>query len=149
MTLISNYPGWWLYAVLIVAWFLFRPLRDYYVLEVRYFNRVYRNKEPYSGEMPSRGDQNGPSLHECFDDFVAAKAKFDYNELNLIPVAENEWIESQQSILKVSARTRAFTLIALKGRNWFFGSFFGSRDVVLHTTPVADIMKRRKVYSQP
>lgn len=127
---------------------LLRPLRDYYVLETRYFNRVYPSNEPYRGETPNRGEKNGPSVYECFDDYAAAKARFNQNELTRIPITDNEWIEFEQSIFMVSARTKAFAVSALKWRDWFFGSLFGSYGVVLQQTSHADIMKRRKAYRQ-
>ena len=41
---------------------------------------------------------------------------------------------TSQSIFMVSARTKAFAVSALKWRDWFFGSLFGSYGVVLQQT---------------
>lgn len=135
-----NASDWLPYAVLIVAWLLFRPLRDHYVLEICYFKRVYLST------LPDRGEKDGPSVYKCFDDYLAAKATFDQNELTLIPSTDNEWIETEQSIFMVSARTKALAISGLKWKHWFFGSLFGSYGVVLHRT---DIHKRRKAYRRP
>jgi hypothetical protein len=137
-----NDSNWWLYAVLIATWILFRPLRDYFVLEIRYFNRVYLR------ELPDRGKQNGPAVYQCFDDYLAAKAMFDQNERALIPSTDNEWTETEQCLLMVSARTKGLALRGLKWQDWFFGSLFGSYGQVLHRTPYADIFERRKAYRQ-
>jgi len=52
--------AWWAGAVclLIIAWVLLRPLRDFYVIEWLYFARVY--EDPWRGELPKRGKRIDP-----------------------------------------------------------------------------------------
>lgn len=137
----AQYSEWSIYVALFVAWMLLRPVRDFYVLEWLYFRRVY--KEPRRGELPDRGEQIGNSVCMGFDDYLAAKAKFDRSELDHMPRVNDEWKEAEQRLFVVSARTKAMAINGVKWKSGLF-SLFTDQGTLLHKTPDLDIRRRRE-----
>jgi hypothetical protein len=132
---------WWavVACLLIIAWVLLRPLRDFYVLEWSYFKRVY--EDPWRGELPKRGERLDPFIYQCFDNYLAAKAVFDRTELE--HMGDDASTEAEQKLFVVPARTKAMATRGAK-RKGVLLRLFGGHPVLLHRTPDADIRERRK-----
>lgn len=78
----TNPRDWALTFLLLLAWLLYnalRPVKDYYVLQRLYFDRLHQD--------PWRDDQFSAHYHG-FDDFLAAKAVFDLYEAEYIQVLD-------------------------------------------------------------
>jgi hypothetical protein len=131
-----------LYALLFVAWILFRPVRDYYVLEKRFFSLEDRGREGHP--RLDRSSKIGSSVYQCFDDYTAAKVKFDEGEVGYLPGTDGTSVEGEQHLFVVAARTKALAVSRLKLIDWVFVSgFLGGFPVELHKTPLGNIRKRR------
>ncbi len=107
----------------------FRPVRDFYVVQRLYFNRV-------SGQ---RRDLDSAHYHG-FDDYLAAKACFEWWEANTGGL-DNSQQEAEHSVLMVPARSKASAVARLKG-NAALGKEW------LHRTPHDLIRKRREYWAQ-
>lgn len=141
----KDYSEWWLYALLFAAWILFRPVRDYYVLETRFFSLEDRGSE--RRPKLDRSSKLQPSVYRCFDDYTVAKAQYDEGEIGL-PGTDTS-VEGEQHLYIVAARTKALAVKRLKWINWhFIGSIFGDYPVTLHRTPWETIHKRREAINR-
>jgi hypothetical protein len=141
--LVMYHLDWWASAFLLLfgAWVLYvvvRPVRDYYVLHRVYFDRQY--KEPRRGEVPGRGAQTYVYYHG-FDNYLAAKAVFDLHESpEYMRVLDTASQEAEHSLFMVPARDKAAAIARLK-------SGVRSKEL-LHKTPYADVLRRRKAASE-
>jgi hypothetical protein len=134
--------NWWAGACLIlIAWVLLRPLRDFYVLEWLYFKRVY--EDPWRGDLPKRGERIAPFTYQCFDNYLAAKAAFERAEWEHIPRFDDPSTEAEQRLFAVPARTKAMAVKGVERKGMLFRIFSG-QPVLLHQTPDAEVRNRRK-----
>jgi hypothetical protein len=115
-------PWNWMGAfVLVVGWLFYdamRPVKDYYVLQRRYFERLY--------EEPWRGKQLAAHYHG-FDDYLAAKAVFERHEENYINVLDDGGQEAEHTLFMTTARTKSAALNRLKTSNAY------SKELLLQT----------------
>jgi hypothetical protein len=127
----TNPRDWALTFLLLLAWLLYnalRPVKDYYVLQRLYFDRLHQD--------PWRDDQFSAHYHG-FDDFLAAKAVFDLYEAEYIQVLDTARTEAEHNLFMISARSKASAISRLKRGKFILGK------ELLCKTPYGDILKRR------
>lgn len=126
--------NWTAAFLLFVACLLYealRPIRDRYIVQRRYFDRIYR--------PPWRGKLFGEH-YEGFDDFLAAKASFDRVESSML-VLDTAAQEAEHSLFVVPARSKTAAIARLKA-----GKAHDKH--LLHQTPINDILKRRTFWEK-
>jgi hypothetical protein len=109
---------------------LLRPMRDFYVVQRRYFERLY--------DDPWRGHELAV-YHHGFDEYLAAKAFFDKYELDYIRGLDDGVQEAEHSLVVVAARTKISAVN-------YLSSGKAHRTESVHKTPHSDILKRRKFW---
>jgi hypothetical protein len=128
---------WILAAVVLLfaAWLLYdamRPVKDYYVLQRHYFDRIY--------EPPWRGRQSSAHYHG-WDTYLAAKAAFDLHEGEYMRVLDGAQQEAEHSLFMVPAKSKSAAIARLKTGN-------APGKELLHKTPYDDIVKRRTYWKK-
>jgi hypothetical protein len=125
----------WTVLLLFVAWLLYgalRPVRDYYVLQRLYFDRLY--------EHPWRGKLSDAHYHG-FDDYLAAKAVFDLNEVRFIGGLDDSVQEAEHSLFMVPARSKSAATARLKAGKAY-------NKALLDQTLYGNILKRREYWQK-
>lgn len=127
--------GWmssadWVIIIPLVVWVVYnaaRPIKDYYVIQRLYFDRIY--------EAPWRGKRSAAHYHG-FIDYAAAKAFFDKHETEYMSILDTGAQEAEHKLFMVSARSKTAAISALVANK-------ASRKELLHSTPYEDILVRR------
>jgi len=131
----TNLWDWAAALVLLAAWLLYsvlRPVRDYYVLQRFYFDRIY--------EHPWRGKLFGSHYHG-FTDYLPAKAAFQLYEVDFMSTLDDGQNEAEHSLFMVPAKSKSAAMGRLKS-----GKAFDKE--LLHKTPIHDILKRRAYWQK-
>jgi hypothetical protein len=117
--------GWLLYDVM-------RPVKDYYVLQRHYFDRLY--EEPWRGQMFA-------AHYHGFEDYLAAKTLFDRNEHDYNGVLDDSRQEAEHTLFLVPARNKLAAVKSLKTGKAY------PKELLLQT-PFREILKRRKYWRE-
>jgi len=119
-------------CLLAVAWLLYRalrPLKDYYVLERLYFERLH--EQPWRGALVA-------AFYEGFADYLPGKAYFEDWENLAVDTAEQE---AEHTLFMIAARSKAAARDLLRT-----GKADGK--TILHRTPVIGILDRREYWKK-
>jgi hypothetical protein len=120
----------WLLSVLYDA---FRPVKDYYVLQRHYFERLF--EEPWRGKLLSEH-------YHGFQDYLAAKAVFERLEGYVLDDSQQE---VEHTLFMVPARSKQAAINNLK-TDLKTGKAY--RKELLLQTPFSEILKRRKYWKE-
>jgi len=120
-------------ALLLVTWFfgVVRPVKDYYVLQRLYFDRLYEH--PWRGKLFS-------AYYHGFTDYLAAKAAFELHEVEFMSTLDGQ-NEAEHSLFMIPARSKSAAIARLKA-----GKAYDKE--LLHKTPIHDILKRRAYWQK-
>lgn len=116
--------GW----LLLVFYNALRPIKDYYVLQRHYFDRLY--EDPWRGQLFA-------AHYHGFADYLAAKAVFERHEV----VMDDSRQEAEHTIFMVPARSKQAAINSLKAGKAY-------RTELLIQTPFSEILKRRKYWKE-
>jgi hypothetical protein len=118
----------------VASWLLFvlydalRPIKDYYVLQRHYFERL--SEEPWRGKLFA-------AHYHGFEDYFAAKAVIERHE----GVMDDLRQEAEHSVFMVPARNKQAAIKSLKTGKAY-------RKELLLTTPISEIVKRRRYWKK-
>jgi hypothetical protein len=130
----TNLWNWAAAALLFVAWFLYgvtRPVKDYYVLQRLYFDRL--NEPPWRGKLFS-------AYYHGFTDYLAAKAAFELHQVEFMSPLDGQ-NEVEHSLFMIPARSKSAAIARLKA-----GKAYDKE--LLHKTPIHDILKSRAYWQK-
>ena len=121
--------------LLLAAWFLYgalRPVRDYYVLQRLYFERLY--------EHPWRGPLFAAHYH-AFSDYHAAKVVYDRHDIDFMSSLDTAQQEAEHTLFVIPARSKSAAIARLKA-----DKAYGKE--LLHKTPYDQILRRREYWQK-
>jgi hypothetical protein len=130
-------PSWGTDLLLIALWLgyrLMRPARDFYILQRLYFDRVY------APPCTKRGALFG-SHYEGFDDYLAAKASFDWWEKDMLGSLDTGQQEPEHTLWMVPAKSKWWAEYRLR-RDKAFGK------AMLLRTPFQSTLKSRYAWQK-
>jgi len=132
-----------LYFLVWLAWLALRPLRDYYILQRLYFDRLHEN--PWRGKLFA-------AHYEGFDNYQAAKVVFDDWEANAFNMLDNGAQEAVHNLFIVPARSKGAAIGRLKpgkANDLLQACSLNSQPTqLLHTTPTTVIHNRRSYWEK-
>jgi hypothetical protein len=123
--------------LLIVLWLgylLMRPGRDFYILQRHYFDRVYAHPCTKRGALFA-------SHYEGFDDYLAAKASFDWWEKDMLGNLDTGQQEPEHTLWMVHAQSKRSAEARLR-KNKAYG------EAMLHQTPFQYTLKSRYAWQK-
>lgn len=122
-----------LFGMLVLGYLVYiiiRPMRDYYVLQRMYYNRIH--------DPPSRGSLFSEN-YDGFDSYLAAKAAFECMESYNILNDCNQ--EAEHIVLVVPARSKAAAVERMRKNK-------GRGGYVIHKTPFTLTLQRRRTWAE-